>query len=77
MKQGSSWEVPMKVIKTADSRLLSVPLNGQGEEMRKKKQCSCVLMGLYIYGLFIKVLPEVSLHLEYIWVRTLVLEVSL
>lgn len=28
----------MKVMKTADFKLLSVPLNGQGEEMRKKKK---------------------------------------
>jgi hypothetical protein len=57
-------EVSMKVIKAVDFKLLSVPLNGQVEEMRRK-HCSCVLMGIYISDPFIKLLPKVSLHLEH------------
>jgi hypothetical protein len=73
--ESPSGEVSMKVIMAADFKLLSVPLNGQGEEMRRK-QCSCVLMGIHTSGPFIKLPPKVSFHLEHFWVRTLVLEVS-
>jgi hypothetical protein len=76
MKLESPSEVSMKVIKAAYFKLSSVPLNGQGEEMRRK-QHSCVLMGIYIYGLFIKLLPKVSLYVEHFWVRTLVFHFSL
>jgi hypothetical protein len=34
--ESPSAEVSMKVIKVVDFKLLSVPLNGHGEEMRKK-----------------------------------------
>jgi hypothetical protein len=74
--ESPSGEVSIKVIKETDFKLLSVPFNGQGEEMGRK-QCSGVLMSIYISGLLIKLLSKVSLHLEYFWVRTLVLEVSL
>lgn len=76
MKLESPSEVSMKVIKATYFKLLSVPLNVEGEEMRRK-QCSCVLIGIYISGFFIKLLPKVSLHLEHFWVRTLVFHFSL